>query len=158
MYQLKGYDGISIGAGQPLLVMAGLNVLEDEGLALEVADELKQICSDLSLPFVFKASFDKANRSSITSYRGPGQADGMAMLASVKAAHGLPIVTDIHTPEQADEVAEIAEIVQLPAFLVRQTDLAVAAAKAVARNGGWLHAKKAQFLAPWDCANIISKV
>ena len=158
MYQLKGYDGIGIGAGQPLLVMAGLNVLEDEGLALEVAAELKQICSDLSLPFVFKASFDKANRSSIASYRGPGQADGLAMLASVKAAHGLPIVTDIHTPEQADAVAEIAEIVQLPAFLVRQTDLVVAAAKAVARNGGWLHAKKAQFLAPWDCANIISKV
>ncbi|MEC8566518.1 MAG: 3-deoxy-8-phosphooctulonate synthase, partial [Pseudomonadota bacterium] len=113
---------------------------------------------DLSLPYVFKASFDKANRSSITSYRGPGQADGLAMLASVKAAHGLPIVTDIHAPEQADAVAEIAEIVQLPAFLVRQTDLVVAAAKAVARNGGWLHAKKAQFLAPWDCANIISKV
>jgi 2-dehydro-3-deoxyphosphooctonate aldolase (KDO 8-P synthase) len=125
MYQLKGYDGISIGAGQPLLVMAGLNVLEDEGLALEVAAELKQICSDLSLPYVFKASFDKANRSSITSYRGPGQADGLAMLASVKAAHGLPVVTDIHTPEQADAVAEIAEIVQLPAFLVRQTDLPV---------------------------------
>ena len=138
--------------------MAGLNVLEDEGLALEVAAELKQVCGDLSLPYVFKASFDKANRSSITSYRGPGQADGLAMLASVKATHGLPIVTDIHTPEQADGVAEIAEIVQLPAFLVRQTDLVVAAAKAVARNGGWLHAKKAQFLASWDCANIISKV
>ena len=158
MYRLKFYDGISIGAGQPLLVMAGLNVLEDEGLALEVAGELKKICSDLSLPYVFKASFDKANRSSITSYRGPGQANGLAMLASVKAVHGLPIVTDIHAPEQADAVAEIAEIVQLPAFLVRQTDLVVAAAKAVARNGGWLHAKKAQFLAPWDCANIISKV
>ena len=123
MYQLKGYDDISIGAGQPLLVMAGLNVLEDEGLALEVAAELKQICSELSLPYVFKASFDKANRSSITSYRGPGQADGLAMLASVKATHGLPIVTDIPTPEQADAVAEIVEIVQLPAFLVRQTDL-----------------------------------
>jgi 2-dehydro-3-deoxyphosphooctonate aldolase (KDO 8-P synthase) len=79
------------------------------------------------------------------------------MLGAVKRAHGLPIVTDIHTPEQADAVAEIAEIVQLPAFLVRQTDLVIAAAKAVARNGGWLHAKKAQFMAPWDCANIISK-
>ena len=157
MYQLNGYDGIRIGKGHPLLVMAGLNVLEDEGLALEVAAELKQICNDLSLPYVFKASFDKANRSSITSYRGPGQADGLAMLAAVKAAHGLPVVTDIHTPEQADGVAEIAEIVQLPAFLVRQTDLVVAAAQAVARHGGWLHAKKAQFLAPWDCANIISK-
>ena len=157
MYHLNGYDGISIGSGQPLLVMAGLNVLEDEGLALEVAAELKHICHNLSLPFVFKASFDKANRSSITSYRGPGQADGLAMLGAVKREHGLPIVTDIHMPEQADEIAEVAEIVQLPAFLVRQTDLVVAAARAVERNGGWLHAKKAQFLAPWDCANIISK-
>lgn len=157
MYQLGGYNGIGVGAGTPLLVMAGLNVLEDKGLALEVAAELKQICRELSLPYVFKASFDKANRSSITSYRGPGQADGLAMLAAVKAAHGLPVVTDIHAPEQADAVADIAEIVQLPAFLIRQTDLVVAAARAVARTGGWLHAKKAQFLAPWDCANIISK-
>lgn len=148
---------MSIGDGAPLVVMAGLNVLEDEGLALEVCAELKSICADLGLPYIFKASFDKANRSSIKSYRGPGQEAGLPMLAAVKAAHNVPVVTDIHMPEQAEAVAEIAEVVQLPAFLVRQTDLVVAAARAVAAQGGWLHAKKAQFLAPWDCANIISK-
>ncbi len=156
LLSLKNYD-IKIGDGAPLVVMAGLNVLEDEGLALEVCAELKSICADLQLPYIFKASFDKANRSSIKSYRGPGQEAGLPILAAVKAAHDVPVVTDIHTAEQAAPVAEIAEVVQLPAFLVRQTDLVVAAAQAVAAQGGWLHAKKAQFLAPWDCANIISK-
>jgi 2-dehydro-3-deoxyphosphooctonate aldolase (KDO 8-P synthase) len=156
LLSLKNYD-IKIGDGAPLVVMAGLNVLEDEGLAMEVCAELKSICADLQLPYIFKASFDKANRSSIKSYRGPGQDAGLPILAAVKAAHNVPVVTDIHTPEQAAPVAEIADVVQLPAFLVRQTDLVVAAAQAVAAQGGWLHAKKAQFLAPWDCANIISK-
>lgn len=148
---------IAIGDGAPLVVMAGLNVLEDETLALEVCAELKSICADLGLPYIFKASFDKANRSSVTSYRGPGQADGLAMLTKVKATHDVPIVTDLHTPEQAEPVAAIADVVQLPAFLVRQTDLVVAAAEAVGAQQGWLHVKKAQFLAPWDCANIITK-
>lgn len=156
LLSLNNYD-IKIGDGAPLVVMAGLNVLEDEGLAMEVCAELKSICADLQLPYIFKASFDKANRSSIKSYRGPGQEAGLPILAAVKAAYNVPVVTDIHTPEQAAPVAEIAEVVQLPAFLVRQTDLVVAAAQAVAAQGGWLHAKKAQFLAPWDCANIISK-
>ena len=156
LLSLKNYD-IKIGDGAPLVVMAGLNVLEDEGLAMEVCAELKSICADLQLPYIFKASFDKANRSSIKSYRGPGQDAGLPILAAVKAAHNVPVVTDIHAPEQAAPVAEIADVVQLPAFLVRQTDLVVAAAQAVAAQGGWLHAKKAQFLAPWDCANIISK-
>lgn len=153
---LKNYD-LSIGDGAPMVVMAGLNVLEDQGLAMEVCAELKSVCADLGLPYIFKASFDKANRSSIESYRGPGQEQGLKILAAVKAEHNVPIVTDLHTPEQAEAVAEIADVVQLPAFLVRQTDLVVAAARAVAAQGGWLHAKKAQFLAPWDCANIISK-
>ena len=148
---------IAIGDGAPLVVMAGLNVLEDEALALEVCAELKSICADLGLPYIFKASFDKANRSSVSSYRGPGEADGLAMLTKVKATHNVPIVTDLHTPAQADPVAAIADVVQLPAFLVRQTDLVVAAAKAVGAQQGWLHVKKAQFLAPWDCANIITK-
>ena len=148
---------IAIGDGAPLVVMAGLNVLEDETLALEVCAELKSICADLGLPYIFKASFDKANRSSVSSYRGPGQADGLAMLTKVKATHDVPIVTDLHTPEQAEPVAAIADVVQLPAFLVRQTDLVVAAAEAVGAQQGWLHVKKAQFLAPWDCANIITK-
>jgi len=148
---------IAIGDGAPLVVMAGLNVLEDKALALEVCAELKSICADLGLPYIFKASFDKANRSSVSSYRGPGEADGLAMLTKVKATHNVPIVTDLHTPAQADPVAAIADVVQLPAFLVRQTDLVVAAAKAVGAQQGWLHVKKAQFLAPWDCANIITK-
>ena len=148
---------IAIGDGVPLVVMAGLNVLEDEALALEVCAELKSICADLGLPYIFKASFDKANRSSVSSYRGPGEADGLAMLSKVKATHNVPIVTDLHTPAQAEPVAAIADVVQLPAFLVRQTDLVIAAAKAVGAQKGWLHVKKAQFLAPWDCANIITK-
>ena len=148
---------IAIGDGAPLVVMAGLNVLEDEALALEVCAELKSICADLGLPYIFKASFDKANRSSVSSYRGPGEADGLAMLTKVKVTHNVPIVTDLHTPAQAEPVAAIADVVQLPAFLVRQTDLVVAAAKAVGAQQGWLHVKKAQFLAPWDCANIITK-
>ena len=148
---------IAIGDGTPLVVMAGLNVLEDEALALEVCAELKFICADLGLPYIFKASFDKANRSSVSSYRGPGEADGLAMLTKVKATHNVPIVTDLHTPAQAEPVSAIADVVQLPAFLVRQTDLVVAAAKAVGAQQGWLHVKKAQFLAPWDCANIITK-
>ena len=148
---------IAIGDGVPLVVMAGLNVLEDEALALEVCAELKSICADLGLPYIFKASFDKANRSSVSSYRGPGEADGLAMLTKLKAKHNVPIVTDLHTPAQAEPVAAIADVVQLPAFLVRQTDLVVAAAKAVGAQQGWLHVKKAQFLAPWDCANIITK-
>ena len=154
--ELKNY-GIKIGDGEKLVVMAGLNVLEDEGLAQEVCAELKSICAELDLPYIFKASWDKANRSSITSYRGPGMAEGLPILEAVKAAHGVPVVTDLHEQNQAEAVAEIAEVVQLPAFLVRQTDLVVATAQAVAKRGGWLHAKKAQFLAPWDCANIISK-
>ena len=148
---------IAIGDGASLVVMAGLNVLEDEALALEVCAELKSICADLGLPYIFKASFDKANRSSVNSYRGPGEADGLAMLTKVKATHNVPIVTDLHKPEQAEPVAAIADVMQLPAFLVRQTDLVAAAAKAVGAQQGWLHVKKAQFLAPWDCANIITK-
>ena len=154
--ELKDY-GIKIGDGEKLVVMAGLNVLEDEGLAQEVCAELKAICAELDLPYIFKASWDKANRSSITSYRGPGMEEGLPMLEAVKAKHGVPVVTDLHEAAQAEAVAEIAEVVQLPAFLVRQTDLVVATARAVAAKGGWLHAKKAQFLAPWDCSNIISK-
>jgi 2-dehydro-3-deoxyphosphooctonate aldolase (KDO 8-P synthase) len=150
--------GIAIGDGQPLVVIAGLNVLEDEALALETARHLKAVCADLGLPYVFKASFDKANRSSINSYRGPGLEEGLRILAKVKAEVGVPIATDIHEVAQVEAVAELAEIVQIPAFLCRQTDLVVAAARAVDRSGGWLHVKKGQFLAPWDCKNILDKI
>lgn len=150
-------SGWSIGSGKPLAVLAGLNVLEDEGLAIEVGTELKRICSSLGLPYVFKASFDKANRSSIKSYRGPGM-DGLKILAKVKSKLGVPIVTDLHEPAQAEPVAEVADILQLPAFLVRQTDLVIAVAEAAAKHGALIQAKKAQFMAPWDAKNIISKI
>ena len=148
---------LSMGAGQPLTVIAGINVLENLDLALKVGRELKAITSELGLPYVFKASFDKANRSSITSYRGPGLKDGLAMLAEVKRVLDVPIATDIHEIDQAEPVAAVADLVQIPAFLCRQTDLIVAAARATSAAGGWLHVKKAQFLAPWDCKNIITK-
>jgi 2-dehydro-3-deoxyphosphooctonate aldolase (KDO 8-P synthase) len=148
---------LSIGDGQPLVVIAGLNVFEDLEMALDVGRRLKATCAELGLPYVFKASFDKANRSSITSYRGPGLKDGLAMLAEVKRVLDVPIATDIHEIDQAEPVAAVADLVQIPAFLCRQTDLIVAAARATSAAGGWLHVKKAQFLAPWDCKNIITK-
>ena len=153
---LKAWN-LSIGSGQPLVVIAGLNVLEDMDLALKVGRHLQAITTELGLPYVFKASFDKANRSSIESYRGPGLQKGLAMLAEVKRTLNLPIATDIHEPAQAAAVAKVADLVQIPAFLCRQTDLIVAAARATAEAGGWLHVKKAQFLAPWDCRNILEK-
>jgi 2-dehydro-3-deoxyphosphooctonate aldolase (KDO 8-P synthase) len=148
---------IALGSGQPLLVIAGLNVLESLDLALTVGRHLKDVTAKLGLPYVFKASFDKANRSSIKSYRGPGLKDGLAMLAEVKKQLNVPIATDIHEIDQAAPVAAVADLVQIPAFLCRQTDLVVAAARATEAAGGWLHVKKAQFLAPWDCKNIITK-
>lgn len=149
---------ISIGDGQPPVVIAGLNVLENEALALEVARHLKGVCAELGLPYVFKASYDKANRSSIKSYRGPGVEEGLRILSEVTRQVDVPIATDVHTPEEAEAVAPVADIVQIPAFLCRQTDLIVAAARATQAAGGWLHIKKGQFLAPWDAKNIVSKV
>ncbi len=154
---LASHD-LSIGTGHPLCVMAGLNVLESQDLALRVGEALKAACDGLGLPFVFKASFDKANRSSITSYRGPGLDEGLNMLASVRDALGVPVVTDVHEPHQVGAVADVCAVVQIPAFLCRQTDLVVTAAAAIDARGGWLHVKKGQFLAPWDARNIVSKV
>ncbi|MFZ4606857.1 MAG: 3-deoxy-8-phosphooctulonate synthase [Caulobacter sp.] len=149
---------LSIGDDQPLVVIAGINVIEDLELALTTARTLKAICADLGLPYVFKASYDKANRSSLKSYRGPGLEKGLAILAEVKAQVDVPIATDIHTVEECEPVAAVADLVQIPAFLCRQTDLVVAAARATKAAGGLLHVKKGQFLAPWDCRNILDKV
>jgi 2-dehydro-3-deoxyphosphooctonate aldolase (KDO 8-P synthase) len=149
---------LALGDGQPLLVIAGLNVIEDLDLALATARRLKAITAELGLPYVFKASYDKANRSSIRSYRGPGLEKGLEILAEVKRQVDVPIATDIHAPEEAEPVAAVADLVQIPAFLCRQTDLVVAAARATHAAGGWLHVKKGQFLAPWDAKNIVSKV
>ena len=151
-------SGWTIGTGKPLAVIAGLNVLENKELALTVGSQLKAICAELGLPFVFKASFDKANRSSIHSYRGPGLEDGLKILKEVKAELGVPICTDLHEAGQADTVAAVADIVQIPAFLCRQTDLVVATARATAKAGGIVQVKKAQFIAPWDTKNIVSKI
>jgi len=149
---------MSLGDGQPLMVIAGLNVLEDLGLALEVGRHLQAICAELALPFVFKASFDKANRSSIRSYRGPGLEEGLKMLAHVKAELNVPICSDLHEVGQAEPVAAVADLVQIPAFLCRQTDLVVATARATEKAAGLLHVKKGQFLAPWDARNIVDKI
>ena len=155
--KLSKYDWV-IGGDAPLAVIAGLNVLEDIGLALEIGNELKRVCADLGLPYAFKASFDKANRSSIKSYRGPGLDKGLDMLARVKSELNVPMCTDVHEPAQSERVAEIADIVQLPAFLCRQTDLVVSMAQAAQAAGSVMHVKKAQFLAPWDVKNIIHKI
>lgn len=149
---------LPIGDGQKLFCILGLNVLEDMDLAMATAAHLKEVTTALDLPFVFKASFDKANRSSIHSFRGPGLAEGLKILAAVKQKFDVPIATDLHEPGQAEPVAEVADLVQIPAFLVRQTDLVVAAARATMRHEGLLHVKKAQFLAPADCRNILMKV
>lgn len=157
VFSLKNWN-IKIGDGQPLVVIAGLNVLENLDLALEVGTHLKQVTSDLGLPYVFKASYDKANRSSIKSYRGPGLEKGLEILAEVKKQLNVPIAADLHEIGQAEPVAAVVDVVQIPAFLCRQTDLVVAAARATHKAGGLLHVKKGQFLAPWDCKNIVDKV
>jgi 2-dehydro-3-deoxyphosphooctonate aldolase (KDO 8-P synthase) len=144
-------------AGEMTLI-AGPCVIEDEGLVLEVAQELKRQLAGLPVKFYFKASFDKANRTSIHGFRGPGMKDGLKILAQVKQKTGLPLLTDIHTPDQAEPVAEVCDFVQIPAFLCRQTDLIVAGTEAVLKRGGRLNVKKGQFLAPWDAKNIVDKV
>jgi len=144
---------ISIANDAPMVLVGGLNVLEDEALALEVAQTFAEVCAKLDVPYIFKASFDKANRSSIKSYRGPGMAKGIDILASVKSRFGMPVITDIHEPEQAGPVGEVADILQLPAFLSRQTDLVLAMAK----TGKVINIKKAQFLSPGEMGNILQK-
>ena len=142
------------GRGQSLLVIAGPCVIETAELTLSIAERLKRIADELSLPLIFKASFDKANRTSVDSYRGPGMSEGLRILARVKELTGLPVTTDIHLPQQAAPVAEVCDLLQIPAFLARQTDLLVAAA-GTARP---VHVKKGQFLAPWDMKHVVAKL
>lgn len=137
-----------------LTILAGPCAIESQGILNETADVLKSICQKLDINYVFKSSFDKANRSSINSFRGPGIKKGLEMLSEVKEKYNLPIVTDIHTPEQADIVAKVADILQIPAFLCRQTDLLVAAAK----TGKIVNIKKGQFLAPEQMKSLTQKV
>lgn len=142
------------GSGQPLLVIAGPCVIEDESLTLAIAQRLRQVAAELAIPLVFKASFDKANRTSLDSYRGPGIEQGLRILRKVRETTGLPITTDIHEPPQAGLVAEVCDLVQIPAFLARQTDLLQAAA----RTGRAVHVKKGQFLAPSDMRHVVGKL
>lgn len=135
-------------------LIAGPCVIESEENVMLIAAKIKDIAERLDLDYYFKASFDKANRTSITSYRGPGIDEGLRILKKVKDTYGLKICTDIHEPWQAEKVAEVADILQIPAFLCRQTDLLIAAAK----TGKLINVKKAQFLAPWDMANVVRKL
>ena len=142
-----------IGNTHPMVVIGGVNVLESADLAYEVAGSFVENCARLKLPFVFKASFDKANRSSMHSFRGPGIEDGLALLHDIKQRFDVPILTDVHEPHQAARAAEVADILQLPAFLSRQTDLVTA----MARTNRAINVKKAQFLAPAEMQHIAEK-
>ena len=145
--------GRTFANNQPMVLIGGINVLESAELAMESAAEFVRVCEQLALPYVFKASFDKANRSSIESFRGPGLDEGLKILADVKSTHNVPVLTDVHTPEQAAPVAEVCDILQLPAFLARQTDLVAA----MARTGAPINIKKPQFLSPEQMANVVAK-
>jgi 2-dehydro-3-deoxyphosphooctonate aldolase (KDO 8-P synthase) len=142
------------GRGQRLLIIAGPCVLETEDLAMDIAEHLASLAEKLPISLVFKASFDKANRTSLDSFRGPGLEKGLEILAGVKRATGLPVTTDIHESQQAAPVGEVCDLLQIPAFLARQTDLLVAAAQ----TGRAVHVKKGQFMAPWDMQHVLGKL
>jgi 2-dehydro-3-deoxyphosphooctonate aldolase (KDO 8-P synthase) len=142
------------GPGHPLLVVAGPCVIESEALCLSIAEELTGIARELPVQIVFKASFDKANRTSVASFRGPGPEDGLAILDRVRAATGLPVTTDVHLPEQAAAAGRVCDMLQIPAFLCRQTDLLLAAAA----TGRAVNVKKGQFLAPGDMRHAVAKL
>ena len=144
---------ITIGNALPMVLLGGVNVLEDEAFALRCAGHYKDVCERLSIPLVFKASYDKANRSSVHSYRGPGLTAGLHILQSVKDTFAIPVITDVHSPEEAIEAAKVADIIQLPAFLARQTDLV----EAMAATGRVINIKKPQFLSPEQMRNIVEK-
>ncbi|HEX6590492.1 MAG TPA: 3-deoxy-8-phosphooctulonate synthase [Moraxellaceae bacterium] len=144
---------IEIGNNKPFVLFGGMNVLESRELALKVCEEYVRVTQKLKIPYVFKASFDKANRSSMHSYRGPGLEEGLRIFEEIKKTFGVPVITDVHEPHQAAPVAEVADIIQLPAFLSRQTDLVVAMAKTKAI----INIKKAQFLAPKEMKHILQK-
>ena len=144
---------ITFANDQPFVLLGGVNVLEDLDFALHCAGHYKDVCKRLNIPLVFKASYDKANRSSIHSFRGPGLNEGLQILQAVKDTHGIPVITDVHSPEEAVAAANVADIIQLPAFLARQTDLV----RAMAETGALINIKKPQFLSPEQMLNIVDK-
>ena len=144
---------ITFANNRSFALLGGVNVLEDLDFALRCAGHYKDVCTRLNIPLVFKASYDKANRSSIHSFRGPGLDEGMQILQAVKDTHGIPVITDVHSPEEAVAAAKVADIIQLPAFLARQTDLV----RAMAETGAVINIKKPQFLSPEQMRNIVEK-
>lgn len=146
--------GLSVGTTSPLTIIAGPCQLESADHAQMIAGKMKEACDAVGAQYIFKASYDKANRTSIAGVRGPGMEAGLKMLQSVKDAIGVPVLTDVHWPEQCAMAAEVADVLQIPALLCRQTDLVLAAAE----TGAAINIKKGQFLAPWDMANIVAKV
>ncbi len=150
---IKIGSNIELANDKPFVLFGGMNVLESRDLALSIAEHYKEVTTKLGIPYVFKASFDKANRSSVTSYRGPGMEEGLKIFEEIKTQLELPIITDVHEPHQAQPVAEVVDIIQLPAFLARQTDLVVAMAK----TDAIINVKKPQFLAPHEMRHIIKK-
>lgn len=144
---------ITIGQGHPLALIAGPCVLESRDMVFRIAEEACRITTKLGMPYIFKGSFDKANRTSISSFRGPGLYEGLEMLEAVRKEFGVPVCTDFHEPDQAREVGNVVDLLQVPAFLCRQTDMLVAAAE----TGKPVSVKKGQFLAPWDMRNVVDK-
>lgn len=149
-----GLNDFVIGGANGFILIAGPCVLEDETSALEIALYLKRLTQKLKIPFIFKASYDKANRTSISAYRGPGAKEGLEILRRIKQKAGVPVLSDVHRFEEIDHAAEVLDILQVPAFLCRQTDFIVE----IARKARIINIKKGQFLAPWDVSNIIAKV
>lgn len=154
MPTLVDIGSFKVGQGQRPFLIAGPCVIESEQLAMETASRIAEIAKSLGIPYVFKSSFDKANRTSITSFRGPGLEKGLQVLAKVKKQVGVPVLTDVHTEEQAMEAGKVVDVLQIPAFLCRQTDLLIAAAK----TGKVVNVKKGQFLSPLEMANAVKKV
>ncbi|RVU03258.1 3-deoxy-8-phosphooctulonate synthase [Novosphingobium umbonatum] len=150
---LRLNDQISFGNDQPLVLIGGMNVIEGRDILLRVAEHFVRVTQALGVPYVFKASFDKANRSSLSSFRGPGLEEGMRLLQEVRETFDVPVLTDVHEPHQAEAVAQVADILQVPAFLARQTDLV----RAIAQTGAMVHVKKPQFIAPQEMRHIIAK-
>lgn len=144
---------LQVANNKPFTLFGGMNVLESEAMALEVADAYVEVTQKLGIPYVFKASFDKANRSSKHSFRGPGLEKGLQILEAIKSKYNIPVITDVHEPHQASEAAKVSDVIQLPAFLSRQTDLVVA----MAETGAVINIKKAQFLAPHEMGHILRK-
>ena len=145
---------IPVGAGHPLVVVAGPCVIEDENTPLKIARHLAGLCRELDIPLIFKASYDKANRTSIRSFRGPGLVDGLSVLSRVREELGIPVLSDVHRIGEIEKAAEVLDVIQVPAFLCRQTDFVLE----VARAGKPVNIKKGQFLSPWDMANVVEKV